>query len=152
MSERALRLLNFELLSTCCRRQQKQKRMSGVRSHFYPLRFRRRHEARRYKFPRIVIFNPLGRENVREIIDKFVSRLSARLSEQNIRLTLDEPLYSLLMEKGYSDEFGARPMERTIEQLLAQPLARMILEERIKPGQQLTAKVENGRVIFSPAL
>jgi ATP-dependent Clp protease ATP-binding subunit ClpC len=102
------------------------------------------------RFSRIVIFNPLGRKNVREIIDKFIGRLNARLSEQNIRLTLDEPVYSLLMEKGYSAEFGARPMERTIEQLLAQPLARRVLEERINPGQQLIAKVENGSVIFSP--
>ena len=104
------------------------------------------------RFSRIVIFNPLGRENIREIIDKFIGRLNARLSEQNIRLTLEEPVYSLLMEKGYSDEFGARPMERTIEQLIAQPLARAILEERIKPDQQLIAKAENGSVIFSPLL
>jgi ATP-dependent Clp protease ATP-binding subunit ClpB len=61
-------------------------------------------------------------------------------------------VYSLLMEKGFSPEFGARPMERTIEQLIAQPLARAILEERINPGQQLIAKVENGSVIFSPVL
>jgi ATP-dependent Clp protease ATP-binding subunit ClpC len=104
------------------------------------------------RFSRIVIFNPLGRENIREIIDKFIGRLNARLSEQNMRLTLEESVYSLLMEEGYSAEFGARPMERTIEQLIAQPLARAILEERIKLGQQLIARVENGSVIFSPVL
>ncbi|MFZ3375783.1 MAG: ATP-dependent Clp protease ATP-binding subunit, partial [Chthoniobacterales bacterium] len=104
------------------------------------------------RFSQIVIFNPLSRENVREIIDKFVRQLNARLGEQNLRLTLEEPAYALLMEKGYGDEFGARPMERTIEQLIAQPLARAILEERIKPGQQLTAKVENGSVTFLPVL
>jgi ATP-dependent Clp protease ATP-binding subunit ClpC len=102
------------------------------------------------RFSRIIIFNPLGRENVREIIDKFIGQLNARLSEQSITLTLEEPVYSLLMEKGYSAEFGARPMERTIEQLIAQPLARAILEERINPGQKLIAKVENGSVTFSP--
>ena len=56
------------------------------------------------------------------------------------------------MEKGYSAEFGARPMEREIEQLIAQPLARAIIEKRINPGRQLIAKVENGSIIFSPAL
>jgi ATP-dependent Clp protease ATP-binding subunit ClpC len=100
------------------------------------------------RFSQIVIFNSLSRENVREIIEKFVSQLNARLSEQNLRLTLEEPVYSLLMQKGYSDEFGARPMERTIEQLIAQPLAKAILEERIKPGQQLIAKVEDRSVKF----
>lgn len=104
------------------------------------------------RFSRIVIFNPLGRENVREIIEKFIGRLNARLGEQTMRLTLEEPVHLLLMEKGYSAEYGARPMERTIEQLIAQPLARAILEERINPGQQLIAKVENGSVIFSPVL
>jgi len=104
------------------------------------------------RFSRVVVFNPLDRENVREIIDKFIGQLNARLSEQNLRLALDEPVYSLLMEKGFSDEFGARPMERTIEQLIAQPLARAMLEERINPGQQLIAKAENGSVTFSPVL
>jgi len=44
----------------------------------------------------------------------------------NQHLTLEEPVYSLLMEKGYSDEFGARLMERTIEQLIAQSLAGLV--------------------------
>jgi ATP-dependent Clp protease ATP-binding subunit ClpC len=104
------------------------------------------------RFSRVVVFNPLGRENVREIIDKFIGQLNARLVGENLRLTLEEPVYSLLMQEGYSADFGARPMERTIEQLIAQPLARAILEERITPGQQLIAKAENGSVIFSPVL
>jgi len=61
-------------------------------------------------------------------------------------------VYSLLMEEGFSTEFGARPMERAIEQLIAQPLAKAILEDRIKPDQQLIAKAANGSVIFSPVL
>lgn len=56
------------------------------------------------------------------------------------------------MEEGFSTEFGARPMERAIEQLIAQPLAKAILEDRIKPDQQLIAKAANGSVIFSPVL
>jgi ATP-dependent Clp protease ATP-binding subunit ClpA len=104
------------------------------------------------RFSRIVIFNPLGRDGVRAIIDKFIGQLNARLIGQNLRLTLEEPVYPLLIERGYSDEFGARPMERTIEQLITQPLARAILENRITPGQQLIAKVQNGSVTFSSVL
>ncbi len=103
------------------------------------------------RFSRTIIFNPFSRADVREIIDRFIGRLNARLGEQNLRLTMDESAYSLLMEKGYSDEFGARQMERAIEQLIAQPLAKAILHERIKPYQELVAKVENGSMTFYPA-
>jgi ATP-dependent Clp protease ATP-binding subunit ClpC len=115
--------------------------MEGIKRHLRPELLNR--------LSRIVIFNPLGRENVREIIGKFISQLNARLGEQNLRLTLEESVYSLLMEKGYSVEFGARPMERTIEQLIAQPLARAILEERINPSRKLIARVANGVVTFN---
>jgi ATP-dependent Clp protease ATP-binding subunit ClpC len=101
------------------------------------------------RFSRVVVFNSLGHENIREIIDKFVDRLNARLGEQNLRLTLEEPVYSLLMQKGYSPEFGARPMERTIEQLIAQPLAKAIIEGRITSGGNLNASVSDCRVTFS---
>ena len=64
------------------------------------------------RISRTVVFNPLTRENVRAIAEKFIARLNARLSDQGIRLTLDESVYALLMKEGYSPEFGARPMER----------------------------------------
>jgi len=95
-----------------------------------------------------VVFNPLGKGHVREIIDKFIARLNNRLQEQSFQLTLDESAYALLMETGYSPSFGARPMERAIEQLIAQPLARAILEKRFESAKRLTARALAGRIAF----
>jgi ATP-dependent Clp protease ATP-binding subunit ClpC len=97
-----------------------------------------------------VVFNPLNKENVREIAGKFILRLNARLSDQGLGLTLDDSVYALLMEEGFSPEFGARPMERAVEELVAQPLARAILEKRFTTGQ-LLARAAQGRIEFDLA-
>jgi ATP-dependent Clp protease ATP-binding subunit ClpC len=100
------------------------------------------------RLSRVIIFNPLGRDNIREIIHKFICRLNQRLADQNLRLTIEESVCLLLAERGYSAELGARPLERAIEELIAQPLARAILEGRIESGRRLIARVENGVVLI----
>ena len=65
-------------------------------------------------------------------------------------LTLDEAVYALLMDKGFSPAFGARPMERAIEALIAQPLAKAILEGRVGQGSGLMARVMGNKVLFAP--
>ena len=72
------------------------------------------------RISRTVVFNLLSKENVREIAEKFIARLNERLNEQGLRLTVDESVYALLMREGYSPDFGARPMERAVEALIAQ--------------------------------
>jgi ATP-dependent Clp protease ATP-binding subunit ClpC len=100
------------------------------------------------RISRTVVFNPLSRENVREIAEKFIAHLNARLGEQGLRLTLDESVYALLMREGYSAEFGARPMERAVEALIAQPLARAILEGRAKQGHEILGRAAGAKVTF----
>ena len=78
--------------------------MEAVKRHLRPELLNR--------ISRTVVFNPLSKENVRAIAEKFIARLNMRLSDQGLRLTLDESVYALLMKEGYSPEFGARPMER----------------------------------------
>ncbi|MCX6982876.1 MAG: ATP-dependent Clp protease ATP-binding subunit [Verrucomicrobia bacterium] len=100
------------------------------------------------RISRTVVFNPLSRENVREIAEKFIAQLNARLGEQGLRLILDESVYALLMREGYSAEFGARPMERAVEALIAQPLARAILEGRAKQGHEILGRAAGAKVTF----
>ena len=100
------------------------------------------------RISRTVVFNPLTREHVRAVAEKFIARLNARLAEQGLTLTLDEPVYALLMERGYSPELGARPMERAIESLIAQPLAKVILEGRDAQGGEVLARTFGAKVIF----
>ena len=100
------------------------------------------------RISRTVVFNPLNKENVREIAEKFIARLNARLGDQGIRLTVDESVYALLMKEGYSPEFGARPMERAVEALIAQPLAKAILEGRAGQGGKLIVRASGANVMF----
>ena len=103
------------------------------------------------RISRTVVFNPLSKENVREIAEKFIARLNARLSDQGIKLTVEESVYALLMKEGYSPEFGARPMERAVESLIAQPLAKVILEGRPARGGEMLARASGGIVEFETA-
>ena len=102
------------------------------------------------RISRTVVFNPLTPQDVRAIAGKFIARLNERLAGQNLLLTLDEAVYALLMEKGFSPAFGARPMERAIEALIAQPLAKAILEGRVGQGSGLMARVMGNKVLFAP--
>ena len=101
------------------------------------------------RISRTVIFNSLTPHQVRAVAEKFIARLNARIAEQGLGLTLDESVYALLMERGYSPDLGARPMERAIESLIAQPLAKAILEKRFAAGCELFACAADGKITFS---
>lgn len=75
----------------------------------------------------IVPFLPLSEEAVRGVIDKFIKALNQRLSTQNVTVTLDGSAYGPLMAKGYSQQFGARAMERTIEETISRPISEFLL-------------------------
>ena len=103
------------------------------------------------RISRTVVFNPLTPQDVRAIAGKFIARLNERLAGQSFRLTLDEAVYALLMEKGFSPAFGARPMERAIEAMIAQPLAKAILEGRGGQGGEVIARASGTKVVFDRA-
>jgi ATP-dependent Clp protease ATP-binding subunit ClpA len=65
-----------------------------------------------------------------------------------LRLTLDESVYELLMEHGYTPELGARPMERAIDSLIAQPLAKVILAEGLGQETEIVARAVRAGVVF----
>jgi len=100
------------------------------------------------RIDRLVWFYPLTAPVVRQIIDKLLAKLQQRLQAQLLDLKLTDSAYELLMDKGYDPQFGAREMERTIEQFLVQPLSQFLLEERFVPGTTIEARVENGRLVL----
>lgn len=96
----------------------------------------------------IVFFQPLDQQAIRGIIDKIIARLQNPLAERALTLTLGESAYDLLMKQGYNETFGARAMERTIENLLVEPLSRLILEGQCPPNTSLQAHAANERMAF----
>ena len=96
----------------------------------------------------VVVFHPLNEAVVRRIIDKIVDGLRDRLRERAVGVLLGESAYEVLMKVGFSRELGAREMERTVERLLAQPLARALLEGRVPEGSSIYVKGANERLVL----
>jgi ATP-dependent Clp protease ATP-binding subunit ClpB len=86
-----------------------------------------------------VIFNRLGRDEIGKIVDIQLNRLTARLTERKIELKLTRDARELLAERGYDPLFGARPLKRTIQSDLENPLAKAIIAGKIKEGDTVTA-------------
>ncbi|MDO5033514.1 MAG: AAA family ATPase [Eubacteriales bacterium] len=89
-----------------------------------------------------VLFKPLGREEISEIIDLQIADLNQRLSEQEIRLSLAAEAKELIMERAFSPQFGARAVKRYLESHLETALGKAILEGRVLPGQKLEVGVD----------
>ncbi len=96
----------------------------------------------------IIIFHNLTPEQLRNIVEIQIKRLSARLSEKNINLVISDSAISFLAEKGYDPIYGARPLKRAIQKYIENPLAMEILKGRISEGASVTADAEEDQIVF----
>jgi ATP-dependent Clp protease ATP-binding subunit ClpB len=99
----------------------------------------------------IVVFHPLGTEQIRAIVDIQLIYLRKRLQERNMDLMLDDSARDLLGEAGFDPVYGARPLKRAIQQQIENPLAQRILKGEFGPGDRVSASVRDGQIVFSKA-
>ncbi len=85
----------------------------------------------------IVIFNPLGKAQLEGIVKLLLKNVEKLLEDRKITLELSPAAYALLLEEGYDPAYGARPLRRTIQRLIQDPLALQILEGQVLPGDHL---------------
>jgi len=85
----------------------------------------------------IVIFNPLGKEQLERIVGLLLKNVEKLLAERQITLELTPAANELLLREGYDPAYGARPLRRTIQRLIQDPLALQILEGTILPGDHV---------------
>ncbi|ASZ09189.1 ATP-dependent chaperone ClpB [Mesoplasma chauliocola] len=98
----------------------------------------------------VVIFNPLSKENIAEIVDKELNVLSARLeSDKNFFLTFDLKAKNKIIEEAYDPQFGARPIKRYIEKNIETLLAQNIISGDMQEGTRYTITVENNQFALS---
>ncbi len=83
----------------------------------------------------IVMFSPLGKQQIERIIDLQLADVKKRLAERKISFELTPAAKSLLMREGYDPAYGARPMKRAIQRLIQDPLALRILDGEVRPGE-----------------
>ena len=82
----------------------------------------------------IVLFNPLGREQLEKIVDLQIASVAKLLAGRNVRIELTPAARALILAEGFDPAYGARPLRRTVQRLVQDPLALEILDGRIVPG------------------
>jgi ATP-dependent Clp protease ATP-binding subunit ClpB len=98
----------------------------------------------------IVMFSPLGKEQIERIVDLQLASFMKRLAEKQVTLKLTAAAKTLLFREGYDPAFGARPMKRAIQRLIQDPLALRILDGEVKPGDEVLvdADTKTGEMKF----
>jgi len=114
--------------------------MEAVRSHFRPEFLNRVDE--------IVIFHALSRAHIRVIVDIRVEVLKRILAERGLELRLTDAARDLLAEEGYDPHYGARPLKRTIQRRVQNPLAMRLLQGEFPAGGAVEVDAEKGEIVF----
>jgi len=96
----------------------------------------------------IVIFNPLGREQLEKIVDLQLTSVSKLLAERQVRIELTPAARALILAEGYDPAYGARPLRRTIQRVIQDPLALEILDGRVLPGDVIRVDTAGGKMKF----
>jgi ATP-dependent Clp protease ATP-binding subunit ClpC len=97
----------------------------------------------------LIVFRSLTKPDLVEILDLEVRKVMQRLKNRNILLQLDEKAKDFLVEKGYDPQYGARPMRRSVERFLEDPLAEEILRGAMHEGESIRVSVDKDRLIFT---
>jgi ATP-dependent Clp protease ATP-binding subunit ClpB len=117
--------------------------LEALRGHFRPEFLNRVDE--------IIIFDRLTDTDLKQIVTIQVANLLKRLDALKMTLTLDEEARALLAHEGYDPVYGARPLKRTIQKQILDPLSLEILEGHFKEGAQIVAEVQDGGLVFHAA-
>ena len=95
-----------------------------------------------------IIFNNLGREEIKSIVEIQLKRLRQNLASRKLALEITDRAKAFITEKGYDPVYGARPLKRTIQRLIQDPLAVKILEGEFKEGDRVTIDADGEGLLF----
>ncbi|MDR6678947.1 ATP-dependent chaperone ClpB [Pseudomonas oryzihabitans] len=115
--------------------------MDAVASHFRPEFINRIDE--------VVVFEPLGREQISGIAEIQLHHLRQRLAERDLQLELTPEALDKLVAVGYDPVYGARPLKRAIQRWIENPLAQRILSGAFAPGSRIQGRVEDDEIVFA---
>ncbi|MFC8751597.1 ATP-dependent chaperone ClpB [Pseudomonas oryzihabitans] len=115
--------------------------MDAVASHFRPEFINRIDE--------VVVFEPLGREQIAGIAEIQLQHLRQRLAERDLQLELSPEALDKLVAVGYDPVYGARPLKRAIQRWIENPLAQRILSGAFAPNSRIEGRVEGDEIVFA---
>ncbi len=97
----------------------------------------------------IIVFRMLGKPELGTILDLEVSKVVQRIARKNVTVVLDDQARDFLIEKGFDPQYGARPMRRSVEKYLEDPLAEEILRATLIDGEPVTVTADKDKLIFT---
>jgi ATP-dependent Clp protease ATP-binding subunit ClpB len=111
-----------------------------LQSHFRPEFINRIDE--------VVIFHPLDREHLKQIVDIQLKRVISHLKDRGYSLEVTDSAKQYLADEGYDPDYGARPLKRAIQRELQDPLAMEVLSGSFKPGDHILVELGSGNLVF----
>ena len=96
----------------------------------------------------IIVFNKLSDEEINSIIDIMLKQLQKRLEEQKIKVEFNPKVKELIAKQGVNRDFGARPLRRTIQNLVEDFIAEAILDGKIKPNRETVLNVKDEKIVI----
>ena len=97
----------------------------------------------------IIVFRQLTKPDLITILDLEVIKIMDRLKHKNIQIVLDDKARDFLVEKGFDPQYGARPMRRSVEKHLEDPLAEELLRGNLNPGEPVQVSAAEGKLTFT---
>jgi ATP-dependent Clp protease ATP-binding subunit ClpC len=99
----------------------------------------------------VIVFHPLDREQIKRIVDILARDILKRLAERELRIVLSEEAKGFLVDKGFNEKFGARPLKRAMQRYLEDPLSESILEGNFERGSTVIVGVAGDALRFTEA-
>jgi len=100
----------------------------------------------------IIIFNYLSQKDIEKIVDLHIKELIQKLKEREIRVQITRGVKTFIAKKGYDPNFGARPIQRTIQNLIINPLAQLIIEGKIKEKSKVKISSVGEKIQITPII
>jgi len=139
-SEHIAKMGSLGFLADEGRTDLKDKVMEALRENFRPEFLNRIDE--------IIIFNYLGKAEIKKIVDLELQKVASRLNHKNIDIKITQSAKELLTEQGFDPNLGARPLKRVVQKLVLDPLASKIVSGEAKEKDKIVVDAENNQIIF----
>ncbi len=97
----------------------------------------------------IIVFRSLNREDLKKVVEIEIGKVEERMKQQDLHIVLDEKAKGYLIDRGYDEKSGARPLRRAIERNIEDRLAEDILRDHVKKGDTINISSDGNRLIFS---
>jgi len=97
----------------------------------------------------IIVFDKLNKEELYQIIDLMLKEIKDELKERNIVLEVSKEVKDFILEKGYDEKYGARPLRRAIQRYIEDEIAEQFLLGNFKEGDHIKLDLDNGKIILT---